>query len=129
MYENNYPNDRTYQNTGYQERNTYGQGGQQDSYSGSNAYQQGSTGSYQYGGAYANSYARVEQKQVKKPKEKKGAGSYFKKAAAADSLGLLFGLFAGLGPGKNDGEAMDLLWNVDLWNSIDYRTWRSVHGE
>ena len=96
MYENNYPNDRTYQNTGYQDRNTYGQSSQQDSYGGS-TYQQGSTGSYQYGGAYANSYAQVEQKQVKKPKEKKGAGSYFKKAAAAVSLGLLFGLFAGLG--------------------------------
>ncbi|MDE6214248.1 MAG: trypsin-like peptidase domain-containing protein [Lachnospiraceae bacterium] len=95
MYENNYPNDRIYQNTGYQDRNTYGQSSQQDSYNGSNTYQ-GSTGSYQYGGAYSNSYGQVEQKQVKKPK-KKGAGSYFKKAAAAVSLGLLFGLFAGLG--------------------------------
>ena len=97
MYENNYPNDRTYQNTGYQDRNTYGQSSRQDSYGGSSAYQQGSTGSYQYGGAYVNSYAQVEQNQVKKPKEKKGAGSYFRKAAAAVSLGLLFGLFAGLG--------------------------------
>ena len=96
MYENNYPNDRTYQNTGYQDRNTYGQSGQQDSYNGSSTYQ-GSTGSYQYGGVYSNSYGQVEQKPVKKPKEKKGAGSYFKKAAAAVSLGLLFGLFAGLG--------------------------------
>lgn len=96
MYENNYPNDRTYQNTGYQDRNTYGQSSQQDSYSGSSTYQ-GSAGSYQYGGAYSNGYAQVEQKQVKKSKEKKGGGSYFKKAAAAVSLGLLFGLFAGLG--------------------------------
>lgn len=95
MYENNYPNDRTYQNTGYQDRNTYGQGSQQDSYN-SSTYQ-GSAGSYQYGGAYANGYAQVEQKPLKKTKEKKGAGSYFKKAAAAVSLGLLFGLFAGLG--------------------------------
>lgn len=103
MYENNYPNDRTYQNTGYQDRNTYGQGGQHDSYNGGSAYQgsagsyQASAGSYQYGNAYPNSYAQAEQKQVKKPKEKKGVGAYFKKVAAAVSLGLLFGLFAGLG--------------------------------
>ena len=96
MYENNYPNDRNYQNTGYQDRSTYGQSSQQDSYSGSSTYQ-GSTGSYQYSGTYPNGYAQVEQKRVKKPKEKKGTGSYFKKVAAAVSLGLFFGLFAGLG--------------------------------
>lgn len=96
MYDNNYPNDRNYQNTGYQDRSTYGQSSQQDSYNGSSAYQ-GSAGSYQYSGTYPNGYAQVEQKHVKKSKEKKGAGSYFKKAVAAVSLGLLFGLFAGLG--------------------------------
>lgn len=96
MYDNNYPNDRTYQNTGYQDGSAYGQSNQQDSYNGSSTYQ-GSAGSYQYGGVYSNGYAQVEQKQVKKSKEKKGGGSYFKKAAAAVSLGLLFGLFAGLG--------------------------------
>ena len=96
MYENNYPNDKNYQNTGYQDRNTYGQSSQQDSYNGGSTYQ-GSTGSYQYSGTYPNAYAQVEQKQVKKPKEKKGAGSYFKKVAVAVSLGLFFGIFAGLG--------------------------------
>lgn len=95
MYDNNYPNDRNYQNTGYQDRNVYGQGSQQDSYSGSSTYQ-GSAGSYQYSGTYPSGYTQVEHKQVKKPKEKKGGG-YFKKVAAAMSLGLLFGLFAGLG--------------------------------
>lgn len=96
MYENNYPNDRNYQNTGYQDRSTYGQNSRQDSYNGSSTYQ-GSTGSYQYSGTYPNGYAQAEQKQVKKPKEKKGTGSYFKKVAVAVSLGLFFGIFAGLG--------------------------------
>ncbi len=34
MYENNYPNDKNYQNTVYQDRSTFGQSNQQDSYNG-----------------------------------------------------------------------------------------------
>ena len=54
------------------------------------------SGSYQYGNTYPNDYSHMNQK---KPKEKKTNGGigYFKKALAAVSLGLLFGLFAGLG--------------------------------
>lgn len=89
MYDqNSYPND--YQNhnntnTGYTSTNT-----------GYSSYQNTNTGSYQYGNTYPNDYSHMNQK---KPKEKKthGGSGYFKKALAAVSLGLLFGLFAGLG--------------------------------
>ena len=89
MYDqNSYPND--YQNhnntnTGYTSANT-----------GYSSYQNTNTGSYQYGNTYPNDYSHMNQK---KPKEKKtnGGSGYFKKALAAVSLGLLFGLFAGLG--------------------------------
>ena len=89
MYDqNSYPND--YQNhnntnTGYTSAN-----------SGYSSYQNTNTGSYQYGNTYPNDYSHMNQK---KPKEKKtnGGSGYFKKALAAVSLGLLFGLFAGLG--------------------------------
>lgn len=79
MYDqNSYPND--YQN--HNNTNT-----------GYTPYQ--NTGSYQYGNTYPNDYTHGNQK---KPKEKKtNRGGYFKKALAAVSLGLLFGLFAGLG--------------------------------
>ena len=89
MYDqNSYPND--YQNhnntnTGYTSANT-----------GYSSYQNTNTGSYQYGNTYPNDYSHMNQK---KPKEKKtnGGSGYFKKALTAVSLGLLFGLFAGLG--------------------------------
>lgn len=51
-------------------------------------------GSYQYGNTYPNDYGNV--KKEKKKKEKNGSG-YFKKALVSVSLGLLFGIFAGLG--------------------------------
>lgn len=119
MYDNNYPNDyannnkdseqsgslqgtsygqsgidyRYYQNTGNQTGNGYGQNTSQNSYG---SYQ-GSTGSYQYGNGYPNgSYMHMEQKKEKKHKERK-SGGFFRKALAAVSLGLFFGVFAGLG--------------------------------
>lgn len=125
MYDqNNYPND--YQNHNNTSARTTDEGGTQNyqnsvqnpytshtSYqSSAGNYQQNSTGSYQpnstgnyqqngagnyhYGNTYPNDYTQRNQK---KPKEKKlhsGSG-YFKKALMAVSLGLLFGLFAGLG--------------------------------
>ena len=57
----------------------------------SNAYGQ-SAGNYQYSNVYSNTN-QYEQK----PKEKKGNSSYLKKALICVSLGLFFGIFAGIG--------------------------------
>lgn len=124
MYDNNYPNDYTnnntntdseqsgsqqgssygqagrdyypYQNTGGRTENAYGQNVSQNLYGTRSAYQ-GSAGSYQYGTGYPNSsYMQAEPKKEKKHREKK-QGGYFKKVLVAVSLGLFFGLFAGLG--------------------------------
>jgi len=102
---------RSYQNTGHQTGSSYGSGAGQNAYGsgagqsayGNGAYQangtsyQGNTGSYHYGNAYPNGYAQMEQKKEKKRREKKQGGGYFKKALVAVSLGLFFGLFAGIG--------------------------------
>lgn len=103
---------RNYQNGyqgGYQayQQNQAGQGGAQQNTTGQgtgNPYHQGGTyqtngGSYQYGSTYPNDYARMDHKKDKKTREKKphAGGGYFKKALAAVSLGLFFGIFAGLG--------------------------------
>lgn len=52
-------------------------------------------GSYQYSSAYPNDYGQV--KSGKKKKEKSSGGSYLKKALICVSLGLFFGLSAGVG--------------------------------
>lgn len=103
---------RNYQNGyqgGYQayQQNQAGQGGAQQNTTGQgtgNPYHQGGTyqtngGSYQYGSTYPNDYARMDHKKDKKTREKKphAGGGYFKKALVAVSLGLFFGIFAGLG--------------------------------
>lgn len=98
MYENNYPNNYSNQysnNAG--NPGTEQSGLRQNSASGQpgidyRSYQ--SAGSYQYGGAYTGSYVQPEKKKEKKAKRQ---GGYLKKALAAVSLGLFFGLFAGLG--------------------------------
>lgn len=105
------PNQNSYQGsyTNYQQdtmaghgtaqQNTAGQGTtQHNPYSQTNTYQT-SGGSYQYGSTYANDYARMDHKKDKKVREKKQrtGGGYWKKALAAVSLGLFFGIFAGLG--------------------------------
>ncbi len=97
---------RSYQYTGNQAggsaygqnagQSTYGAGTGQSAYGGGSAYQ-GSAGNYQYGNTYPNGYAQMEQKKEKKHREKKQGGGYFKKALLAVSLGLFFGLFAGIG--------------------------------
>lgn len=123
MYENQYPNEYTNQNenkqqpagieyrnyqNGYQGQSSY-QSYQQNSTAGQgtaqqNPYGQGGTyqtsgGSYQYGSTYSNDYTRMDRKKDKKVREKKqrSGGGYFKKALVAISLGLFFGIFAGLG--------------------------------
>ncbi|MDE7246781.1 MAG: trypsin-like peptidase domain-containing protein [Lachnospiraceae bacterium] len=95
MYENNYPNN--YSNSYSGNPGTEQAGSRQNNVTRQpgidyRSYQ--SAGSYQYGSAYAGGYGQPEQKKEKKAKRQ---GGYFKKALAAVSLGLLFGLFAGLG--------------------------------
>lgn len=80
------------QNTG---QNLYGtnQSGYYQSAGGAN----GTNGNYQYGNTYPH-YAGVEQgKHKDKKKKEKKPNSFLKKAAVCLSLGLLFGIFAGIG--------------------------------
>lgn len=125
MYDNHFPNDytsqsenkqqleqqlrqqpagtgyRTYQNgySSYQQNNTAAQGAAQQNPYGQGSSYQSQGGSYQYGSTYPNDYARMDHQKDKKVKEKKphAGGKYFKKVLAAVSLGLFFGIFAGLG--------------------------------
>lgn len=110
-YQNGNPSNGAYQNA-----NPYGSRNNGDYYRNTypnNTYSQGTarnpyenrSGSYQYGNTYPNDYAqtgtqteqnKVKPKKAKKPK-KPFNGSYLKKALACVSLGLLFGVFAGLG--------------------------------
>ena len=98
MYENNYPNNYSNHYSGNaNNQGTDQSGSRQNNTSGQpgidyRPYQ--SAGSYQYGGAYNGNYAQPQQKKEKKAKRQNG---YLKKALAAVSLGLFFGLFAGLG--------------------------------
>ena len=126
MYDNNYPNGYSNhtgnQTSGAYGQTPYGQSEGQSSYrqsegqtsygqnAGQTSYGQGagrnhyenagdyraSAGNYHYGSAYPNTYAQTEQKKERKAREKKPAG-YLRKALVAVSLGLFFGLFAGLG--------------------------------
>ncbi len=95
MYENNYPNN--YSNSYSNNPGTEPSGSSQNRMAGQpgidyRSYQ--SAGSYQYGSAYPGGYAQAGQKKEKRAKRHSG---YWKKALAAVSLGLFFGLFAGLG--------------------------------
>ena len=74
------------------------------------------TGSYQYGNTYPNDYAHMQQNKDKKQKMEKKArqGGYLKKALISVSLGLLFGIFAGLGL-----YAVQTLTGVSEKNSIE----------
>ncbi len=95
MYENNYPNN--YSNSYSNNPGTEPSGSSQNRMAGQPGieyrnYQ--SAGSYQYGSAYPGGYVQAGQKKEKRAKRHSG---YWKKALAAVSLGLFFGLFAGLG--------------------------------
>lgn len=94
---------------GYGSQSTYGSQdttqrgyGSQSIYSSQDTTQNGygsqytTQGSYHYGNVYPNNYAQSVQKPAKKAKEKK-QGGYLKKALLVVSLGLFFGVFAGLG--------------------------------
>lgn len=58
----------------------------------------GTSGSYQYGGASSADYGKTDVRGLKKKQHRKFTGKgYLKKALVSVSLGLLFGIFAGVG--------------------------------
>lgn len=88
--------------------NAYGNGGQANSYYGQSGRDYGyntgmyqrqdtgqSSGSYQYGNTYPSDYGQTGT--GKEKKEKSRNNTYFKKALVSVSLGLFFGVCAGLG--------------------------------
>lgn len=95
MYDNNYPNNYSNnysgnpatEQSGLRQNHAAGQPGIEY-----RTYQ--SAGNYQYGGAYSGGYAQTEQKKEKKASRR---GGYLRKTLVAVSLGLFFGLSAGLG--------------------------------
>ena len=110
MYDNNnYPNSNTNpsadsqnpydgQQNGTYYRNTYGNGAYVPNEV-KNPYDN-RTESYQYGNTYPNNYTQMNQSKApdkEKIKEKKGRNGFLKKALVSVSLGLLFGIFAGVG--------------------------------
>ena len=71
--------------------NTYAQNAQRSPY-------ENHAGSYQYGNTYSNDFVQMNQNKGKKAEKKKTSrGGYLKKALISVSLGLFFGVFAGLG--------------------------------
>ena len=98
MYDNNYPNTNSgvdqaqpINGTVHNQDQTWNRN--QNVYNGQNP-----GGYYRYGNTYPNDYMQMNQNQDKKPeKQKRNSGSYLKKALISVSLGLLFGVFAGLG--------------------------------
>lgn len=113
MYDNNnnYPNDNPYQNQNANQNMNQSQNVYSDNVYGqhtvSNPYENNTT-SYQYGNTYPNSYTQINQNaslnqneninQHKNAQHKKAIqGGFLKKALVSVALGLLFGVFAGLG--------------------------------
>ncbi len=119
MYENNYSNtspmlrdnNNTVQDQNQNQNQSQGSysgqssGGYYRNMYGDNRYAQNTAknpyenraGSYQYGNTYPNDYAQMQQNKDKKPVRKTRQGGYLKKALISVSLGLLFGICAGLG--------------------------------
>lgn len=119
MYDNDYSNtnptlrdnNSTVQNqdqTQSTNQNVYGgqnNGGYYRNVYGDNRYTQNTesspyenrTGTYQYGNTYPNDYAQIQQNKDKKPAKKTRQGGFLKKALLSVSLGLLFGVCAGIG--------------------------------
>lgn len=83
--------------------------------SANNAGNVSNAGSYRYGSTYAGDYAQAgvqadQGKDKRKKKSRKGSGSgYLKKALISVSLGLFFGVFAGVG-----------LWGVQKLTGVSY---------
>ena len=110
MYDNNYPNtnlttdssttnstvDPASQNNGAVHNQDQGWNRSQNIYNGQNT--SGYYRNYQYGNTYPNDYTQMNQNKDDKPeKKKRGHSGYLKKALISISLGLFFGVFAGLG--------------------------------
>lgn len=78
--------------------NYYGSGRGDYGYSAAGTYRNPNSaqnaGSYQYGNTYPNDYGQTGNE---KKKEKSGGSSYFKKVLVSVSLGLFFGICAGIG--------------------------------
>lgn len=97
MYDNNYPNtnsgvDQAQQNNNMVQNQDQSWNRNQNIYNGQNA-----GGYYRYGNTYPNDYMQMNRNQDKQPEKKKKNMSYLKKALICASLGLFFGVFAGLG--------------------------------
>lgn len=98
MYDNHFPNENQANrengeqnpNNQYYTNRNYGYGG--GAYQNVNREQ--GAGTYQYGNTYPSDYGRVK---TEKKKEKGAGKSYLKKLLVCVSLGLFFGLCAGLG--------------------------------
>ena len=116
MYDNNYPNTNSTADSTNTEpaptsttRSPY-EGQRYDGYyrnayadnahaqnTGNSLYETRTT-SYQYGNTYPNDYTQMNgSKDKKSDKKKKEGGSYLKRALICISLGLFFGIFAGVG--------------------------------
>ena len=98
MYDNHFPNENQSnrengeQNPGNQYYTNRNYGYSAGTYQNVNHEQ--NAGTYQYGNTYPNDYGQVK---TEKKKEKGAAGGYLKKLLVCVSLGLFFGLCAGLG--------------------------------
>lgn len=79
----------------------YGDGRSNYGYNAAGAYRNSNVGrdmgSYQYGNSYPNDYGQAGNEKKKKEKEKGTGISYLKKALISVSLGLFFGICAGIG--------------------------------
>ena len=86
------------QNTGGYYRSPYGNHTNTYAQNGTRSPYENRAGSYQYGNTYPNDYMQVNQSKDKKSEKKKTSrGGYLRKALICVSLGLFFGMFAGLG--------------------------------
>lgn len=86
-------NSQGYSSQSYNTQNTYGY--QSDAYR--NASYGQNAGQYQYGNMYAGSHQSGTEGKKKKEKKAGNGNSYLKKALVCVSLGLFFGICAGLG--------------------------------
>lgn len=99
QYQNRYSGYNSNNSNNYY-RNNYGSNNYgSNNYTGSNSGQDAAHspyGSYQYSNTYP-SYTQMDSDKNKKKKKQKSGSGYLKKALICVSLGLMFGLFAGVG--------------------------------
>ncbi|MCM1143466.1 MAG: trypsin-like peptidase domain-containing protein [Blautia sp.] len=92
---------RDLQNTPVRSNSYYSQNGSSYGTTWQNTNYGQNNNSYQYGNTYPNSYSagyeKAEKKKDKSGKKEKTGGGYFKKVLVSVSLGLFFGICAGIG--------------------------------